>query len=519
MERPNQDSSDIKSRFLASCGTTVYDSNIEPFTIVIVGGAGDLSQRKLLPTLCHIYQEMQTKDGFSVLAVGRTKMSDDEYRQVIAQALGGFVPGSFCEETVGLFCRKLFYLSADLQHDSSYAELCRRINEVSSKKVVKNLIYYLAVPPKLVEPIIEKLSEQNLCGVSSEPKVVIEKPFGHDRISAHLLNKFILEHFDEHQIYRIDHYLGKQTVQNILFFRFGNSIFEPLWNRRYIDSVQITVAEDIGVEKRGAFYEQAGVVRDIVQNHMMQLLALVAMEPPVGFEGDLVRDEKVKVFRSVRPMDDEYIDKFMVRGQYGPGKIGTEDVVGYREERNVASDSNTPTFFAGQFFIDNWRWAGVPFYLRTGKRLLRRATEIFVRFKRPPLRLLGRTCDIVEPNSLVFSIQPQEEISLRLNVKQPGIGNQPFPVDMNFNYAKSFETKKHRAYERLLLDCIRGDVTLFARADEVEAMWDVVDPIIRRWESKASEDFPNYAGGTWGPPQADELMLTQGRAWKVPGRF
>jgi len=402
----------------------------------------------------------------------------------------------------------------DLQSDESYKQLCRHIGEISPEPQTASVVFYLAVPPGLVQPIIERLFARGLCTRATEPKIIIEKPFGSDKASASALNEFILKHFKESQVYRIDHYLGKETVQNILFFRFGNSIFEPLWNRRYIDHVQITVAEDIGIESRGGLYDSAGVVRDIVQNHIMQLLALVAMEPPAGFDANLVRDEKVKVFRAIRPMSDEYIDEFMVRGQYGPGEVGGKAVRGYREEEKVPGDSNTPTFFAGRVYIDNWRWAGVPFYVRTGKRLAGRVTEICVQFKQPPLRLLGRTCDIIEANSLVLSIQPKEEMSLQLNVKQPGVGNEPFAINMNFDYAKSFEMRTRPAYERLLLDCFKGDLSLFARSDGVEAMWEVVDPIISRWESMPAKDFPNYDAGSAGPAESADLMEADGRVWR-----
>ncbi len=277
--------------------------------------------------------------------------------------------------------------------------------------------------------------------------------------------------------------------------------------------MQITVAEQVGVEHRGRFYEQTGVVRDIVQNHIMQLVALVAMEPPVGFEADLIRDEKVKVFRTIRPMDEEYVNAFTVRGQYGPGKVNGVEAPGYREEEGIAPDSNTPTFFAAKFYIDSWRWAGVPFYVRTGKRLPHRVTRISVQFRQPPLRLFGRTCDILEPNRLTFGIQPREEISLALSVKYPGVGNQPHTATMDFNYEDSFSIERHHAYERLLIDCLKGDLTLFARQDGVEAMWSVVDPIISRWEAMPAKDFPNYAAGGWGPKEADRLLEREGRAW------
>lgn len=345
--------------------------------------------------------------------------------------------------------------------------------------------------------------------------MIVEKPFGRDRASAIKLNQVILKGFDEKQIYRIDHYLGKETVQNIIFFRFANSIFEPLWNRRYVDHVQITVAEDLGVEHRGVFYEQAGVVRDIVQNHVMQLVALVAMEPPVGFEADLIRDEKVKVFRTIRPLDETHIDEFIVRGQYGPGKIKGEDVPGYRQEQDVSPLSNTPTFIAAKLYVDNWRWAGVPFYVRAGKRLPKRITEICVQFKQPPLKLFGRPCDVLEPNLLAFGIQPHEEISLRLTVKYPGMGNQPYMVNMDFNYNETFNIKSYLAYYRLLIDCMKGDLTLFARQDGVEAMWSVVDPITDRWENTPPPGFPNYDAGTWGPKAAEELLSGEGHQWRT----
>jgi len=356
-----------------------------------------------------------------------------------------------------------------------------------------------------------------LCRGIFSVRVIVEKPFGQDRKSASELNNLIAKVFDENRIYRIDHYLGKETVQNILFFRFANSIFEPLWNRRYIDHVQITVAESIGIENRSKFYEKAGVVRDIVQNHMMQLLSLVAMEPPISFEADHIRDEKVKVYRTIRIMDKDHVDRFTVRGQYGAGEINEDKVLAYRDEKGIAPNSNTSTFFAGKLYIDNWRWAGVPFYLRTGKRLKRRITEISIHFKQPPLKLFSTVCDIKEPNILVLGVQPQEKIILKFGVKHPGIGNQLYPVNMNFNYESDFPGDVHfpLPYERLLLDCMKGDQTLFARQDEIEAMWAVVDPIIKRWEEIPAAEFPNYRAGSWGPERADELIRSEGRQWQI----
>lgn len=509
----------VASRFLRGCEAPLDEWKGEAVVVVIFGGAGDLSRRMLLPTLLTLYREKKLAAGSYIVGAGRREMSDEQYRKLVRQSLEQFSSDPVEGKDIEAFCGRVCYLQADVRSDEAYEELCRRISRISSEGRTKGLVYYLASPPSLIEPIVEGLFGRDLCAGSLEPKVVIEKPFGSDKASASRLNEFILRHFKESQVYRIDHYLGKETVQNILFFRFGNSIFEPLWNRRYVDHVQITVAEAIGIEGRGEFYDAAGVVRDIVQNHIMQLLALVAMEPPSGFEANLVRDEKVKVFRAIRPMSDEYIDEFMVRGQYGPGEVGGEAVCGYREEEKVRGDSNTPTFFAGKFLIDNWRWANVPFYVRTGKRLARRVTEICVVFKQPPLRLLGRTCDIIEPNSLVLSIHPTEEMSLQLNVKKPGGGNEPFAINMNFDYAKSFDVKTRPAYERLLLDCLKGDLTLFARSDEVEAMWDVVDPIVRRWEERPAGGFPNYEAGSEGPRESTELLEADGRRWRVLGPF
>ncbi len=347
--------------------------------------------------------------------------------------------------------------------------------------------------------------------------VIVYRPFVRNSGYAVELNNTILKAFDANHVYRIVLYLGKETVQNIIFFRFANSIFEPLWNRRYIDHVQITVAEQLGIENRARFYEKAGVIRDIVQNHMMQLLALVAMEPPIGFEADYIRNEKIKVYHTVRPIDEEYVDSFTVRGQYGAGTINGKEVNSYRDEKDTAPGSNTPTYFTGKFYIDNWRWSGVPFYLRTGKRLTKRVTEISIHFKQPPLRLFGSTCEIGEPNTLVLGIQPHEKISLHLGVKHPGMGNQLYPVNMNFNYDEDFPGNVHfpLPYERLLIDCIKGDQTLFARQDGIEAMWDVVDPIINRWENTPAPEFPNYAAGTWGPKEADDLIRRDGRQWRT----
>ncbi len=506
---------DIDSQFLAKCDIPLEDNKVGAFCMLIFGGTGDLSCRKLLPTLYHLYQEEKLISDFSIIGLGRRKMSHEEYRKYIRQALVYFASESFNNKSYEQFAERLLYIPFNSEVNEKGKSLCSCISKLITHKQHKNLLYYLAVSPKTAKSVIEKLGQYNMCKGDYNAKIIMEKPFGTDRESAIELNRFLLKYFDEYQIYRIDHYLGKDTVQNIIFFRFGNNIFEPLWNRRYIDHIQITVAEDLGIGHRGAFYEQAGVIRDIVQNHIMQLIALVAMEPPVGFEADFIRDEKVKVFNSIRTMHKESAAEFSVCWQYGAGNIGGVPVCGYRQEEHVSPDSNTPTFLAAKFYIDNWRWAGAPFYIRTGKRLSRRVTEIYVQFKQPPLRLFGRSCDSLSPNALVFSIQPCEEIGLQLSIKYPGIGSLPQTIRMNFNYEKTFNFKAHLAYERLIIDAIRSDLTLFARQDGVEAMWAVAEPIIAGWQERSlAQDYPNYAAGSWGPEAAFKLIEKDGRSWR-----
>lgn len=499
-------------KFLQTCDIPAEKVVIEPFTMVIFGGAGDLSKRKLLPAIFSLFCDNVVPDQkFSILGFGRNKMSDDDYRAMMKDAVKQFGEGEFKEEKWEQFSRHLFFLSGVFGQDESFEDLSVKIARITipDSKGSKEVVYYMAVPPQVVPMAVNQLKKHNLCQGSFTTKIIIEKPFGNDRQSAVEFNKVLTSTFEERQIYRIDHYLAKDPVQNIIYLRFINTLFAEIWNRHYVDNVQITVAEDVGIEHRGAFYEQAGVVRDIVQNHMMQLFGLIAMEPPVGFKDDFIREEKLKIFRSVHSVDANYL----VRGQYGKGELNGSKVPGYREEDRVASDSTVPTFFAGKFYIDNLRWAGVPFYFRTGKRMPRRVTEICMQLKHFPVKLFGRTCDILEPNILILTIQPHEKISLRFSVKYPYSENQVYPVDMVFNYNETFKLPVHPAYERLLVDMLKGDMTLFVRQDTVEEMWDIVDPIISLWEGNPPGDFPNYAAGTWGPEAAHRLLEQDGRHW------
>lgn len=511
----NRVESPIDGRYLQGCDISVESQKVDAFTMVVFGGAGDLSRKKLIPSVYHLFSDKELPQNFSIISFGRKEMNDDTYRRMMKEEVSRPGEGSFDEKTWDDFSGNLYYLPGKFEEDEGYTTLSEKIRSLSihGRSGSGQVIYYMAVPPESMPAIISKLHKHKLARGFCRSRILIEKPFGRDRASARKLNGILHEAFDEDQIFRIDHYLGKETVQNIIFLRFSNTIFEQLWNNHFVDNVQITVAEDIGIEKRGNFYEQSGVVRDIVQNHIMQLIGLIAMEPPIGFEADAIRDEKVKIFRSIQPLTEASVDTFSVRGQYGPGILNGIHVPGYREEEDVPDDSVTPTFIAAKFQVANWRWAGVPFYIRAGKRMPKRITEICLQFKQPSLRLFGRTCDKLDPNVLKLTIQPEEKVVTGFGVKYPYAANRVYPGEMAFSYQRTFNIAPHSPYERLLVDCMKGDLTLFVRQDGVEAMWDVVDPLIARWERNPSHDFPNYASGTWGPREAALLLEREGRRW------
>jgi len=489
-----------------------------PCAMVIFGATGDLTKRKLIPALYNLVNDELLPDEFAVVGIGRSPLSEEEFRQHMADDLRQFATVEVDEAKLDWLLRRLRYVAGDLEDTETFRQLDKELAKVDAELGTGgNYLYYLAVPPSLFCDYIYRLGEAGLIREDEGKwrRVIIEKPFGHDLDSARKLNRDIREVLTEAQIFRIDHYLGKETVQNIMAFRFGNGIFEPIWNRRYVDHVQITVAEAVGVEGRGSYYEEAGALRDMVQNHMFQLLALTAMEPPVSFAADVVRDERVKVLSAIRPFTDEDVLRFTVRGQYGEGFVNGERLPAYRAEKSVAPNSNTETYAALEMFIDNWRWADVPFYLRTGKRLPKRVTEVAIQFKRAPLMLFRDTpVERLSPNLLVLHIQPDEGISLRFEGKVPGPQMRLGTVRMHFEYADYFGAQPHTGYETLLYDCMLGDTTLFHRTDMVETGWRVVTPILDVWKALAPRNFPNYAANTWGPKEADELIQKDGRKWR-----
>ena len=487
----------------------------DPTIIVIFGASGDLTKRKLLPALYHLRQAGLLPSNFAIVGVARRPLGGtfaEDMREGILE-FGGVKEG---DPKLDDFIRKVHYFPMNFDDGSAYTRLKAELDRIAlASNIGDNRLFYLSVAPEYFPEIIDNLGEQGLAKpAQGAVRVIIEKPFGHDLDSARELNRQVNSVFSERQVFRIDHYLGKETVQNILVFRFANGIFEPVWNRNYIDHVQITAAETLGVEGRGPFYEKAGALRDVVQNHVMEVLSLTAMEPPMSFESQSVRLEKLKIWQAIPQIPMENI----VRGQYGPGQIDGKDVPGYRQEDRVSTDSSTETYAALKLGIDNWRWAGVPFYIRAGKRLARRSTEITIQFKQPPMLIFDRggagPCDI-EPNILTIRIQPDEGISLRFGAKVPTTQTMSVcPVTMDFDYERAFGKSSANGYERLLLDAMLGDQTLFAHRDGVETTWALYTPILEHWAEKKPQTFPNYAAGSSGPDCADDLLKRDGRTWR-----
>jgi glucose-6-phosphate 1-dehydrogenase len=490
----------------------------DPCVMVIFGAAGDLTRRKLIPALYNLAKYQLLSREFAVVGLARSGMSTEDFRKTITEEMKEFATSPIEADLWEWFVRRLYYMQGNFGDKEMYPKLKEMLGKIDlDHSTHGNYFFYLATSPDYFGPIVEQLGENGLMAEDTQHwrRVIIEKPFGHDLESAKELNQQLLKVADEKQIYRIDHYLGKETVQNILAFRFANGIFEPIWNRRYIDHIQLSVTETVGVESRGSYYDHAGALRDMVPNHIMQLITLTAMEPPVSFKADAVRDEQSKILHAIQPLSSEDVLSKTVRGQYGEGVISGQRVPAYRSEPDVPPDSRTETFVAMKLQIDNWRWADVPFYLRTGKRLAARNTQVVIQFRRAPFVLFRDTpVENLMPNQLVLHIQPQEGISLRFAAKAPGPVMRLGGVDMNFEYADYFGQQPSTGYERLLHDCMIGDATLFQRADMVEAGWAVVSPVMDVWKALPPRNFPNYASGTWGPKEADELLERDGRRWR-----
>ena len=486
--------------------------------MVIFGATGDLSGRKLLPALYNLAKQRSLPAGFAVVGAAMDDMTDDSFRKHAADRIKEFSRTQPIDQAVlDAFLSGVFYVKVSFDKLDEFKALGRKLEELDgARHIPGNRMFYCATPPPTYELITKQLQASGLSTGKGFHRIVVEKPFGFDLASARELTQVLQQVFPEDSVYRIDHYLGKETVQNILAFRFANSIFEPVWNSNLVDSVQITVAEEIGIENRGAYYDKAGTLRDIVQNHALQLLTLVAMEPPLAFDANEVRDEKVKVLRAIRPLTEEEVVRATVRGQYTKGWVLGEEVAGYREEKNVSPQSSTETFAALRLYVDNWRWEGVPFYIRAGKRLPKRVTEIRIQFKRPPHLTFGRPATKeLDPNAITLRIQPEEGISLKFGAKVPSAGLRIRSVTMDFQYMTSFLVEAPEAYERLLLDCMIGDPTLFTRADEVETAWKLIDPIEAAWRD-GKPPLGLYAAGTWGPPAAAQLLQADGREWHRP---
>jgi glucose-6-phosphate 1-dehydrogenase len=499
--------------------TVSIDSKPEPTVIVIFGAAGDLAWRKLTPALYNLYVDKWLPENFAVIGLDMKDLSDEDFRARVRDGIDKFSRRGKADDTTWLkFATHLTFLCADFGDASAYAKLAKRLDAHDyDRNAALNRIFYLAVPPRLIETITQHLGSAKLVQPRERVRLVVEKPFGHDLASARALNQMLTNVLDEPQIYRIDHYLGKETVQNILAFRFANALFEPIWDRRYIDQVQITVAETVGVEHRGEYYDHAGALRDMIQNHLMQILCLVAMEPPVSFSAQEIRNKKVDVLRAVCAVDPKQIDHFAVRGQYGAGKIDDQPMPAYHSEPSVAPDSSTETFAALRLCVDNWRWQDVPFYLRTGKRLPARVSEVSIVFRPVPHQAFPpESIQNMLPNRLIIRIQPDEGILLRIDAKIPGPTMQLDKVDMQFAYRTTFKAEPPEAYENLLWDVMRGDATLFMRSDQVEAAWAIIMPVLDAWRKQPLDQAAIYPAGTWGPLTADTLIAREGREWLMP---
>jgi glucose-6-phosphate 1-dehydrogenase len=503
-------------------GVNEHGQQTGPCVMVIFGASGDLTKRKLIPALCNLAKEKLLSPQFAVIGFSYDAMTTDTFRAQLSKDVKEFSDEPVDSKLWDWFLERIYYVQGDFQDSAAYEKLRVQIAAVEkAHSTAGNRFFYLAVSPKFFAPVAKQLGQAGLTQEQDGKwaRVIVEKPFGRDLDSAKELNRELKQILNEQQIYRIDHYLGKETVQNLMVFRFANSIAEPLWNRNFIDSVQITAAETVGVEQRGGFYETAGALRDMVPNHLFQLLSLTAMEPPISFDADAVRDKQAEILHAVQVPTPEEVLTHAVRGQYGEGTAGAERLLAYRNEAKVSPASNTETYVALKLQIDTWRWSGVPFYLRTGKRLPRRATEIAIQFRRSPIVLFRKTkiADL-QTNRLVIHIQPDEGISLRFGAKVPGPVMRLGLVNMEFDYARDFGSSHSTGYERLLYDCMIGDATLFQRADMVEAGWKVIQPVLDVWKALPAQGFPNYAAGSWGPAEADELLAKDGRTWRTIGQ-
>jgi glucose-6-phosphate 1-dehydrogenase len=490
---------------------------VHPTSLVIFGATGDLAHRKLLPALYNLAHEGALPERFDLIGVGRRDQARADFREATVASIERFCRRRPEKGVLDGLLSDIRYVQGSFDEDRIYAELAQALAEFDDRAGHPlDRVFYLSTAPEFFPLIAQKLGAAGLNQADdAQVRVVIEKPFGYDLASARALNAQLLEVFEEPQIFRIDHYLGKETVQNLMAMRFANALFEPVWNRNYIDHVQITAAEDIGIEGRAGYYEHAGALRDLVQNHMLQLLALLAMEPPTAFDADRLRDEKLKVLEAIVPPDVSEVSSMAVRAQYGPGVVGGEPVPGYREEEGVAADSRTPTYAALKLHVSNWRWAGVPFYLRTGKRLARKLTEIAVILRPVPHIALQSSGSVgIQANQIVFTLQPDEGVSVSIGAKIPGSRMRIRPVNMEFRYGTAFLSESPEAYERLILDAMRGDATLFTRNDEIEALWGIIDPILEAWDTDTSSEIPQYAAGSSGPDAAAELIQDDARMWR-----